>query len=310
MRKILFVLLWVLFLSPAEAAYLDLAWDPNQEPDLAGYRVYYGTASGDYIDFVDVELTTSYHLDNLLEDTTFYVAVTAYDSAGNESDFSEEVAAVSAEEDSAADDPGPGSGGEPPVPIFTYSENGLNCYFDSSGSYDPDGTIVSYDWDFGDGNSGSGMVISHTYAVAGTYTVILAVTDDDDFTDVRSQDVMVSEAVAMTMHIGDLDSVSINHGRTWDASVRIRVNDSNHRPVAGATVRGTWSGGASGAVSSVTDAQGTCEVSVGNIRKRRSRATFSVVDVTQATLSYEPSDNYDLDGDSNGTSIKVFKNSR
>jgi hypothetical protein len=43
-----------LSVSTAEAAYLDLAGDLNQEPDLAGYRVYYGTSPGDYINFVDV----------------------------------------------------------------------------------------------------------------------------------------------------------------------------------------------------------------------------------------------------------------
>jgi serine protease len=50
--------------------------------------------------------------------------------------------------------------------------------FDGSASFDPDGTIVSYQWDFGDGSSGSTAVLSHSYALPGTYTVILFVTDD------------------------------------------------------------------------------------------------------------------------------------
>jgi len=52
--------------------------------------------------------------------------------------------------------------------------------FDGSGSSDPDGTIVSYSWDFGDGNTNTGLTPSnsHTYAAAGTYTVSLTVTDD------------------------------------------------------------------------------------------------------------------------------------
>jgi hypothetical protein len=93
-RRILFVFSLFLCLSTAEAAYLDLGWDPNSEADLAGYRVHYGTSSGEDTNFVDVGLTTTYRLDNLLEEIPFYIALTAYDSANNESDFSEEVSSV------------------------------------------------------------------------------------------------------------------------------------------------------------------------------------------------------------------------
>ena len=51
--------------------------------------------------------------------------------------------------------------------------------FDASGSYDIDGYIVSYEWDFGDGTTGQGIAVGHTYSVAGLYTVTLTVTDDD-----------------------------------------------------------------------------------------------------------------------------------
>lgn len=50
--------------------------------------------------------------------------------------------------------------------------------FDGSASNDPDGSIASYAWDFGDGNTGTGVAPSHTYAAAGTYTVSLVVTDN------------------------------------------------------------------------------------------------------------------------------------
>jgi hypothetical protein len=84
--------LLLLFLTSTEAAYVDLAWDPNTEPDLAGYQVYYGTESGEYIYFIDVGNTTTYRLDGLLDGVTYYIAVTAYDIAENESDYSNEVA--------------------------------------------------------------------------------------------------------------------------------------------------------------------------------------------------------------------------
>ena len=55
----------------------------------------------------------------------------------------------------------------------------LRVDFDATASFDPDGTISIYTWDFGDGTSGSGVQVLHTYTTAGTYTVRLTVTDDD-----------------------------------------------------------------------------------------------------------------------------------
>jgi PKD repeat protein len=55
---------------------------------------------------------------------------------------------------------------------------GTEVIFDGSGSYDPDGEIESYRWDFKDGTYGEGRVTTHTYNHAGTYNVVLIVTDD------------------------------------------------------------------------------------------------------------------------------------
>jgi hypothetical protein len=95
---------------------------------------------------------------------------------------------------------GPGGGGnQPPSASFTVSDSnpdvGQTVTFDASGpsgSNDPDGSIVSYSWDFGDGTPGSGETTTHTYGSSGTYTVTLTVTDDDGATDTATQQVTVS----------------------------------------------------------------------------------------------------------------------
>jgi hypothetical protein len=56
---------------------------------------------------------------------------------------------------------------------------GKDISFDASGSSDSDGTIVSYDWHFGDGDTGSGVTVTHVYSSEGSYTVMLTVTDDE-----------------------------------------------------------------------------------------------------------------------------------
>src|SRR2546427_5810795 len=81
------------FLAPAlsSAAQVTLAWDPNTEPDLAGYKVYYGTSSGSYQFSVDVGNQTSYTLSGLLDGRIYYFAATAYNLSLAESGFSNEV---------------------------------------------------------------------------------------------------------------------------------------------------------------------------------------------------------------------------
>lgn len=73
-----------------------------------------------------------------------------------------------------------------PVAAFTYSpeypaEN-ESIVFDASLSIDFDGQIVSYQWDFGDGTTASGMTVNHSFSTGGNYYVVLTVTDDGGFT--------------------------------------------------------------------------------------------------------------------------------
>jgi PKD repeat protein len=84
-----------------------------------------------------------------------------------------------------------------PSASFTVSSNpaaGAPVSFDGGGSSDPDGTISSYSWNFGDGSAAAtGATPSHVYAAPGTYTVTLTVTDNGGVTANTSQSVAVDE---------------------------------------------------------------------------------------------------------------------
>ncbi|MCK4758045.1 MAG: PKD domain-containing protein, partial [Thermoplasmata archaeon] len=89
----------------------------------------------------------------------------------------------------------------PPPPLPPIADAGadqitdvdIELIFDGSGSYDPDGTIISYDWDFGDGAIGTGVNALHTYTTAGNYMVILTVTDDDGLSATDTCQITVTE---------------------------------------------------------------------------------------------------------------------
>ena len=84
---------------------------------------------------------------------------------------------------------------QPPVPYFSYTVDDLTVYFDGSGSYDNDGTITDYIFNFGDGEKQSGMIVDHTYAEYGTYNIKLSVTDDEDSTTNLSKSINIFDYI-------------------------------------------------------------------------------------------------------------------
>ena len=69
----------------------SFTWKPNTEDDLAGYKIHYGNSRRNYDSHINVGKQTSYTITGLVKGKTYYFAATAYDFAGNESDYSAEA---------------------------------------------------------------------------------------------------------------------------------------------------------------------------------------------------------------------------
>lgn len=74
----------------------------------------------------------------------------------------------------------------------TAANVGESVTFSATGSTDPDGTITSYEWDFGDGTTASGATVTHVYSKGITYTVKLTVTDDDGLRDTDTIEITIT----------------------------------------------------------------------------------------------------------------------
>jgi len=112
---------------------------------------------------------------------SFTVTLTVTDDDGATDSISKPITAIEA---------------KPPKPEFTFSPKkplvGQSVTFDASGSSDPDGCVVNYEWDFGDGSGKNyAMIVTHAFTEEGTYTVTLTVTDDDGATASVAKDIKV-----------------------------------------------------------------------------------------------------------------------
>lgn len=114
---------------------------------------------------------------------TYNVALTVTDDFGDSGSSSTTVTIAVGNAPPVANANGPYSGTE-----------GNAVAFDGSASNDPDGSIISYSWDFGDGSTGIGATTTHTYSTAGTYNVTLTVLDDSGATDSAGTTATISTA--------------------------------------------------------------------------------------------------------------------
>lgn len=234
-----------------------LTWDACTDDgagadDVTNYNVYRSPddSSWSYIGLVTANNYATYsYIDSgagTADGTLWWYKVTAEDIGGLES----------ADSNSAQE---PSSSNVPPTADFTYSATDLTVDFTDS-STDPDGIIVSWYWDFGDGNTATIQNPSHTYAADGTYTVTLTVADDDTATDTTSQSVTVSTG-------GGADSYMYVSDISWSSAGPhlksiVTIKEDSGGFVSGATVYYTLTNqntGDSKGFTGVTDSNGQIE---------------------------------------------------
>ena len=143
----------------------------------------------------------------------------------------------------------------------------LAINFSSTGSSDPDGSISSYRWTFGDGSSSTAANPSKTYTSAGTYSVVLTVTDNAGATASSSLSISVTSNPNAAVDVKEyaLSRSTTNAGTS--AIGLVRVYDALGQPVAGVTVTIQWSGLVSNKTSGKTDAYGQVMVTSGRTKK-------------------------------------------
>ena len=126
--------------------------------------------------------------------------------------------------------------GEPPTASFTTSPDtpGVNqdIFFDATASRPATGrTIASYAWNFGDGNTASGSLVTHRYSAPGAYSVTLTVTDDAGTADVETKTLQVGPVVGAQPDANmDCTSGNATTGRP------VQCNASGSLPGSGATI--------------------------------------------------------------------------
>ncbi|WEK61997.1 MAG: PKD domain-containing protein [Candidatus Microbacterium colombiense] len=159
---------------------LGLSVDASASTDSDGTITSYAWKFGDGETATGVTATHTY-----ASAGTYSVTLTVTDDSG---------ASISTTRSVTATEPA----NQLPVASFTASSDQRDLSVDASTSSDPDGTIASYAWDFGDSTTGTGATASHTYAQIGTYTVRLTVTDNRGGTHTVTKDVVITQNVAPT----------------------------------------------------------------------------------------------------------------
>lgn len=164
----------------------------------------------------------------------------------------------------------------------------LAVSFSSAGSYDPDGSIAGYSWNFGDGGSSGAANPSHIYNSVGDFSATLTVTDNGGATDSSSVSISVSQAPTRDIDVAAF-SLGIDSARSGKAAVAtVRVLDSSSQPVADVGITVSWSGLVNGTSSGTTDSDGY--VVLTSRRSKKSGTFTGTISTISAPPTYQLND--------------------
>lgn len=185
-------------------------------------------------------------------------------------------------------------GNLPPVAVMTTSDTqGMAPFeisFDGSESYDEDGHIASYEWNFGDGSSQSGPVVTHTYDTAGSFTATLTVTDDSGASHTDQVSVEIQAAPLTACYVLDMEGQLFTSGPKTGAETVITIVDEALMPVANAQVQGNWTGVVTGTATGTTAGDGTVTLR-SRTTKKDGTFTFTITQVSASGYEYDPPQN-------------------
>lgn len=184
--------------------------------------------------------------------------------------------------------------GAPPIAVAdnstpTSGSGPLTVSFSSNGSYDPDGSIIAYSWDFGNGVTSNEANPVYTYSTAGTYTASLVVVDNEGLSSVADTVTVVVQSNNM-IYVAGISMGLTSSKQGYQASATVTVRNQSGALVSGATITGQWSDLASGTVSRSTSRNGTATFTSSRTRSRGT-FTFSVTGITLSGYTYMPSQN-------------------
>lgn len=184
--------------------------------------------------------------------------------------------------------------GQPPVALAAATPTSgtapLTVNFSSAGSYDPDGSPITYSWNFGDGSAVSTAANPvHVYA-AGNHTATLTVTDASGASSLATLLISVSAGATPTIRVEKIGmSLSIKRSGTR-ATANVTITDLNGKAIGGAVVSGAWSGVVSGTASATTSSRGIAKLASPST-KSRGTFTFSVTGVSLSGSTYDAAKN-------------------
>ncbi len=194
---------------------------------------------------------------------------------------------------------------QPPVAVanadYTSGSVPLRVTFSSSGSNDPDGMIVAYNWDFGDGNKSTDMNPFHTYTGVGNFTATLAVTDNMGATSSSSITIIVMDNNAGCIsNCLSVDDISLNYSaKAKRLKGLVTLVDENNNAITGAVVHAQWTLPDGSAVDQYSTTRKSSTAGFTLKAKAPGLYILRVVEINKTGYTFDPDSSYVLEGSIN-----------